>query len=347
MRNHITIFILAMFVAGATLRAQPTATNAPPTGGDKIVARVGNSVIQRRELDMALAGVLIQIQQRGQTVTVSQRQQLEYNVLNGLIERQVVLQAAMTNPPAGLDEKAKAQLDRARAAAGGEEPLLKSLEAAGISREEFERRNRENVLVAESLRSVAEAQVQIPPEDLKTFYDTNKARMKQPEMARASHILVRVDPSAAEDIKKASRAKINAARSLVIGGEKFAEIARKVSDDPQNARNGGDLGYFARGAMVPEFDKAAFSLPTNQVSEVITTQFGYHVLIVTDRRPAKQLTFDEAKADIERFLRSRKGNDVVREYVKGLLAKAKVEILLPPLPAPATNAPPRAAAPTP
>jgi len=347
MRNYITVLVLAALAAGAPLRAQKPSTNAPlpAKSGDKIVARVGKAVIQRRELDMAIAGVLAQIQRQGQTVSASQHQQLEHDVLNSLVEREVVLQFATANPPADLDEKVKAQIERARAMAGGEEPLLKSLQEAGVSHAEFERRTRENVIVAEALRHIAETKTEVPPEDVKAFYETNAARIKQPEMVRASHILVRVDPAAGDDIKKVCRTKINAARSLVLGGEKFADIARKYSDDTQSARNGGDLGFIPRGATMPEFEKAAFNLATNQISEVITTQYGHHVLMVTERKSEKQLSFDEAKGDITRLLRSRKSGDVIRQYVKELRDKATVKILLPPLPPPPTNAPPPAAAP--
>jgi peptidyl-prolyl cis-trans isomerase C len=338
MKYYINIFALAGFVVGTTLCAQNASTNS-----NEVVARVSKTAIQRRELDMAVAGVMAQIQRQGRTVTATERQQLERDVLNSLVERELVLQFASANPPADVDQKVKAQVDRARAAAGGEDLLVKSLQDAGVARAEFERRIRENVIVAEALRQVAETQTKVPPEDVKTFYEANAARIKQPELVRASHILVRVDPKADEETKKICRTKINAARSLVLGGENFADIARKVSDDAQNARSGGDLGFFQRGAMVPEFDKVAFSLPTNQVSEVITTQFGYHVMMVTDHKAEKQLSFDEAKDDIERLLRSRKSGDVIRKHVASLRDKAKVEILLPPLPPPATNAPPPAA----
>jgi len=294
-----------------------------------------------------MVGVIAQIEQQGRTVSAAQHSQLEREVLNGLIEREVVLQFAKTNALAQVDDKVKTQLDRARIAAGGEDVLQKSLQEVGVSRAEFEQRTRENVMVAEALRRVVESRITVTPEEVREFYQANTARIKQPELVRASHILVRVDPAASEEIKQACRTKINAARSLVLAGESFADIARKVSDDPQTARNGGDLGYFPRGTTErtfgPDFEKAAFSLGTNQVSEVITTQLGYHVLMVTDRKPEKQLSFEEAKADLERLLRQQKSGNVIRQFIKELREKTKIEILLPSPPSEATNAPPAAA----
>ena len=200
-----------------------------------------------------------------------------------------------------------------------------------MSRVEFEQRTRDGVLVIEALRQIVNDKVKVSPEEIKSFYETNITRFREPEMVRASHILVRVTPDASEEVKKAKKVEINAARALVVNGEKFADIARKVSEDPGSARNGGDLNFFPRGAMMPEFERAAFALQTNQVSEVITTSFGYHILLVTDRKAAKQLSLDDVKADIEQFLRSRKGSEVVHEHIKTLRSKAKVAVLLPAL----------------
>lgn len=344
MKYRFFVYALTAVAVAGTVVAQ-NSTNTPPkpaaiaVKADEVVARIGNTAIKRHELRLAVSGLLMQLQRQGQVVPPEQIPQLERNVLEELVGREVVLQSAQANLPAGLDEKVKAQVERTRTMAGGDDALNKSLQEAGITRADFERRTRDNIIVTETLRQITEKQVQLTPDEIKAFYDGNIARFKQPEMVRASHILVRVAPDASEDIKKANKTKINAARSLVVNGEKFADIARKVSDDPGSAPNGGDLGFFPRGAMVPEFDKVAFSLATNQVSEVFTTTYGYHVMTVTDRKAEKQLSMDEVKGDIERFLRNRKGGEIVSKYVKGLRETAKVEILLPPLPSPSVPAP--------
>ena len=101
------------------------------------------------------------------------------------------------------------------------------------------------------------------------------------------------------------------------------------------------MDFFPRGSMVPEFDAAAFSLKTNTISDIITTQFGYHILLVTDRKPARLVPFDEVKDQLTEFLKQRKGNDVTRDHVAELRKVAKVEVLLPGAPsAPAIATPP-------
>jgi parvulin-like peptidyl-prolyl isomerase len=118
-------------------------------------------------------------------------------------------------------------------------------------------------------------------------------------------------------------------------------VARKFSEDPISARAGGDLGYFGRGQMVPEFEMVAFSLKTNTVSDVITTKFGYHLLFVTDHQPAGDRSFDDVKADIEKYLRSLKDREIATAHIKKLRDTGKYEVLLPkpeaPKPAPSAS----------
>jgi len=180
---------------------------------------------------------------------------------------------------------------------------------------------------------VIDKRVTVTTNDAKAFYDANPDQFKQPEMVRASHILIRCSPDATDDMKKDKRAQIDAALALVKGGEKFADVAKKVSEDPGSAQNGGDLGYFARGRMVPEFETVAFSLKSNEVSGVVTTQFGYHIIQATGHKPAQMLSFDEVQDKLIDYLKQRKGSDITRTYVADLRQAAKVEVLLPAAPA--------------
>jgi peptidyl-prolyl cis-trans isomerase C len=351
MKTHVIAITVFSVVAASSTFAQTASLSTPPTfafaATNDVVARVNGVAVNRHELSMAVQGLVSQLQRQGRVVSADQQLRIQHDVLDGLIDRLVVLQTASTNPPPDLQQKLKETLDRTRAMAGGEEALAKSLQENGVNKEEYERRTRDNVIVIETLRHVAEDRAKITDEEAKAFYDANVARFKQPGMVRASHILVAVAPDANEETKKSAHTKISAARSLVIGGEKFGDIARKVSDDTGSATRGGDLGFFPRGVMAPEFEKRAFSLSTNQVSEVFSTPFGYHFLVVVDQKAEKKLSFDEVKSDIANFLRNRKNAEVLRDYITGLRAKSKVEVFLPPLPASMTqsNAPAAATSP--
>jgi peptidyl-prolyl cis-trans isomerase C len=222
---------------------------------------------------------------------------------------------------------------------GGDEEFKKTLAGSGITVEQYTRQVRNNLIVRETIQALVDKQVKISADEAKAFYDGNPDQFKQPELVRASHILIRCPPDATEDVKKQKRAQIEAALSLVKGGEKFADVAKKVSEDPGSAENGGDLGYFPHGRMVPEFDTVAFSLKTNELSGVITTQFGYHILQVTGRKPPQVMPFDQVKDQLIDYLKQRKGGDVTRTYVADLRKSAKVEVLLPE-PSPSALTPP-------
>src|SRR5260370_23096101 len=140
-----------------------------------------------------------------------------------------------------------------------------------------------------------ELKVNVTDADVKKFYDDNPAKFEQPEMVRASHILLGTkDQSSGTDLsddqKKAKRKQIDDILKRARDGEDFAKLAKEYSEDPGSKDKGGEY-TFPRGQMVPEFEAAAFSLKTNQVSDVVTTQFGYHIIKLSEKLPPKKPTF--------------------------------------------------------
>jgi peptidyl-prolyl cis-trans isomerase C len=339
-RVVLTVFAVvgtfASQVFSADLTAAPAASTNKSTSiaataatGGEVAARVNGVEITRKDLDTEVQGYSDQMAHQGRPVPPAQIAVLQQRVLDQIIGRQLVLQQGLKQIPADVDKKVQEQIDQAKASKGGDAEFNKALADSGVTIEQFTRDVRDSIIIRETIQSVIDKQVKISPEDVKAFYDGNPDQFKQPELVRASHILIRCSPSATDEVKKEKRAQIDAALSLVKGGSKFADVAKKVSEDPVSAENGGDLGYFQRGRMVPEFDTVAFSLKTNEISGVITTQFGYHILQVTGRKPAQVMPFDEVKDKLADYLKQRKGSDVTRTYVADLRKAAKVEVLLP------------------
>ena len=324
--------------AAAPAVKNPAATTSAASTGE-VVARVNGSVINRKDLDASVHALVLQMARQGREILPDVTARLEHDVLEEMIGRQLLLQEGSKHPPADVDQKVQAQIELVTKQLGGDEQLKQALTETGSTLAEYAKRVHDNVIIQDTIQQFIDKEVKITPEEIKSFYDKNPDQFRQPETVRASHILIRVAPGAGDDVKKEKRAQIEAARSLVRGGEKFADVARKISEDPGSAANGGDLGFFPRGKMVPEFDAAAFSLKTNTVSDVITTQFGYHVLLVTDRKLAQTVPFDQVKDDLGKFLKQRKGNEVAQNHVAELRKAAKVEILLP-APASVAETPP-------
>lgn len=164
-------------------------------------------------------------------------------------------------------------------------------------------------------------------EDAKKYFDENKEKYKQRESVRASHILLKVARTAPEEEKKAKRAKAKEILKLAKApGAKFDELARQHSEGPTKSR-GGDLGLFSRGRMVKEFEDAAFGAKPGQVVGPVETQFGFHIIKVFEKKPARQREYDEVKDSILTSLKARAKSKATREILAKLKEEAKVEIL--------------------
>ncbi len=151
--------------------------------------------------------------------------------------------------------------------------------------------------------------ITVPAEEIKTFYDANKARYITKEERKASHILISVAKDAKDDAKKAAEKKANDLFAQLKKSPKdFAELAKKNSQDPGSAVNGGDLGFFGRGAMVGPFDKAAFDAKKDELLGPVLTDFGYHIIRVTDIKPEKGKSLADATPEIEGELKKQKAS---------------------------------------
>jgi peptidyl-prolyl cis-trans isomerase C len=156
---------------------------------------------------------------------------------------------------------------------------------------------------------VRDAKKAVTPEAMQAFYAEQVKSVKPETEVRARHILI-IDE---EDAKKAL--------ARVKGGEDFAKVAAELSTDPGSGKEGGDLGYFTKQRMVPEFAEAAFSTDIGQISSIVKSQFGYHIIKVEDKREKKAPSFDQLKERIEEFLTQKAQQDVVLKLRDG----AKIE----------------------
>lgn len=168
--------------------------------------------------------------------------------------------------------------------------------------------------------------------DAKKFYDENPENFEEPEMVRASHILIMTpeDLTAEQLTEKEKLAKSIETRAK--GGEDFAALAKEFSEDPGSKENGGDLDFFAKDRMVPEFAEAAFAAEVNSITSPVKSQFGYHVIKVTDKKEAGKVDFDKVKADLIEGLTMQRKQQAVSEVFTKLRTTSDTKINLPPLP---------------
>jgi peptidyl-prolyl cis-trans isomerase C len=180
------------------------------------------------------------------------------------------------------------------------------------------------LLIHEVLSREVIQKVIITPQESKQYYDTHPDDFKQPEQVRASHILIKVDPKAEADEKAKARWEIEEVRKKLAKGGDFAALAKEVSQCPSKAQ-GGDLGFFERGQMVKPFEEAAFALKPGQTSGIVESEFGYHLIRVTERKPAGVLSYEKVREELEDHLKEAKTRSEVNRYMEGLRAQAKVE----------------------
>lgn len=167
----------------------------------------------------------------------------------------------------------------------------------------------------------------VTEQEVKDYYSKNIKQFETPEQVRASHILLKVDSSDPtadlEKIKQAAKEKTQLLLGQIKAGADFAELAKEHSTCPSAAK-GGDLGMFGRGRMVPPFERVAFELEPGQVSDVVETRFGYHIIKVTDRQEASTLKFDEVKENLVNVLKKQKQQKLAQEYIMELKAEADI-----------------------
>jgi len=165
----------------------------------------------------------------------------------------------------------------------------------------------------------------VTDEEVKKYYDEHKAEFMEPEQIQASHILVRVKDFANEAEDKAAKEKAEGLLKKIQDGADFATVAQESSDCPSNAK-GGDLGFFSKGQMVPEFEKAAFELKKGEMSGVVKTKFGYHIIKVTDKKEARQMDLNEVKDQLKEKLLREKQKTAFDDYTNNLKSKATIKI---------------------
>ncbi|HMM51228.1 MAG TPA: SurA N-terminal domain-containing protein [Burkholderiaceae bacterium] len=149
-------------------------------------------------------------------------------------------------------------------------------------------------------------QIEVPEADARAYYEQNKARYGTPEERRASHILVKVEPGASEEQKNAARTRAEELLAKLKAGADFATLAKAESQDPGSAASGGDLGFFTRDTMVKPFADAAFALKEGETSGVVQSEFGFHIIRLTQVKPAAQRDFESVRASIEGEIRAQK-----------------------------------------
>lgn len=296
-RPYLLFFLLVPFALGpgpasAQVGAIP---GEDPTLADRVAAVVGDSIIlvsdiQREILRMEARNVEVPTDPEGRRAAMRQ-------VLDELIDLQLILQAAARDTtllptPELIDERVDAAIQDVEQRVGGAQALQEALAADGMSMTEFREGYRTDIRALQTRqlflqRRLADARpVVVTEAEMRAFYDAQREQLQErPELISLEQVFLR--PTAPDSAWTAARAVADSLVRELLTGADFAALAEANSDDPGSAANGGDLGWFRRGNMVPEFEDVAFRMPDNQVSPPVRTDYGWHIIRVDRSRPGE------------------------------------------------------------
>ena len=318
-RPVIKTIMVSTLILGSAL-AWAAEKKAP---GDK-VAVVNGVTISKDTYDRELNFFVRRAAPGGQQIPDVQMAQMKSEVLESLIDRELLFQESKKK---GIQVKSDAvsdQLQKIQQRYPNKEEFKKLLSNMGLTESDVQAQIERGMAIQELLDKEVTGKIKVSDEETKAFYDKNPQLFQQPEQINASHILIKVQADAPADQKAEARKKIEDVQQKVKKGEDFATLAKTYSEGPSGPK-GGDLGYFRRGQMVKPFEEAAFSLKPDETSEIVETQFGYHLIKVNDKKPAKKMTYTEVKDRLSENLKKQKQDSEANAYIETLRKDAKIE----------------------
>ena len=322
--------------------SEPDVNTPVASAGEEVAVTVNGTEITESMVTELIGPQLDRIDQQGAnlppSVAEQYKKQLREQALEQLIRRRLLDEKIEDANIAITEEEIMNQLiEIASAQKMSLEDFKNTMEQYGRNFEEV----KEDVHKALSRNKFMEAQwagkIDVTEEEAKKYYDENKKRFDVPEQVRASHILVQYElgqPGADPNEAKAkAKAKAQELLQQIKDGADFAELAKAHSACP-SAPKGGDLGFFSKGDTTPQFEKAAFELKIDQISDIVETEYGCHIIKVTDHKDASVVSFDQAKDDIIKQLTEKKQSEFAEKYISSLKTQANIvfPFKLPPSP---------------
>lgn len=340
----VTLAAAAVLFAGCGMKSK------------EVVIRVNDTNITKAEFDKKMEtaykgsmfekmGINIKDGHNGFVINILKQRVVNELIIKALIDEEVAKRGIKVSN-ADVEAGIKQIIEKV----GSKEQLDKILKQSDVSPAQFRRDVAEQVRVEKMAEQLGDSSV--TEAEAKQFYDKNPDKFTHPDQVRASHILIHANPAELrkaimEENKKEvlseqeisakieekmaeKKAKIDAIRKELQGDlTKFAKVAKDKSEDPGSASKGGDLGFFPKGRMVPEFENAAFSLKPNTLSEVVKTNYGYHIIMVTDRKAASKDPFEKSKDTIMAYLKKEKQIKNVDNLLESLKKNATIEYVDP------------------
>ena len=332
MRSSFKFWIVAFLFVFVPLTACPVfaADKAEPTKADSAYAAMVNGTkILKQDLDRKVDLIQARYASMGKTLDPAKLDELRSKLLENMIDEELLFQASQKAGITVDAAKVQEELNKIR----NKFPTKKEFEARmkdmGYTEAILKHQIEQNMAIQALIDKEIMAKIKITDAAAQAYYKAHASEFKQPEEIRARHILIKVASDASSAEKAAAKKKIEEIQKKLKKGADFAELAKAYSEGP-SAKKGGDLGFFSRGQMVEPFEKAAFALKKiGDVSDIVQTPFGYHLIKLEARKPAGVTSFKDAKEYIVQKLKHEQAMKQISPFIDGLKAKAKIEMNLP------------------
>jgi peptidyl-prolyl cis-trans isomerase C len=332
----------------ASTTAKPAATAAQPAAGQppaaapgtppapetpkpvpavlpQVLAKVDGQPVARAELESAVKDAEARA---GRPVPPAERDAVYRGLLDRVIMFRLLASEAKVRGITVTPQEVTDRIAQIKQQFPSEAEFQKELTKRHTTMAQLQDEQRRDLLNAKTIEAEVAPKAVVSDQDLDTFYKGNPDQFKEPETVRASHILIGVAKDATPAVKQAARTEAEGVLKRAKAGEDFATLAKQFSKDSGSAAVGGDLNFFPKEQMVPPFSAAAWALKPGEISDLVETEFGFHIIKLTDRRTGRIVPLAEVKDRLQEFLKQRRQQELVQQYLLSLKTKYRVEVLL-------------------
>ncbi len=305
-------------------RGEDEDIKTPP---ENVTARVNGREISRENFERQVSIRKQQLISQGQLLDEKGMRTVQDDVLEMLIDSELLFQESQNKGFKVSEEELNEQIEMVRSQFSTEEEFQSALERMNYSESSFRSDIEQRMAVQDYVESEIAQSVTVSEEESIQYYDDHPEYFSQPEQVRASHILIVVKDWSELTQREEALRKIKAIQQKLDDGEDFGALAREFSDGPSSEQS-GDLGFFGRGQMVKPFEDAAFDLQPGEMSGVVETTYGFHLILCTDRREEVKIPYKYMKERIDNYLKQTKVIDEVEVLLEKMRADATIEIFL-------------------
>jgi len=267
-----------------------------------IVAQIGEKTISEGDLAKEMQEQASQFGVKMNMLSGEKKDQYRKIILHRMVDKILILDQGKKKNIDVSKEDVQKELDSVKQKFPDEKAFQNLLAQKNVTEDDVKEMIRENLLIKKIMDDITSSVSEVSDADVKKYYDENQDKLKQAAQVKASHILLKVDEDASEEDAEKVKKKIEEIREKIKSGGDFAKLAEEFSDCPSGKRAGGDLGWFGKGQMVPPFEKAAFAMKPGELSDIVKTRFGYHIIKLTDKKEEGVPKLEEMSDDIKEEL---------------------------------------------